>query len=58
MCVHVYMSVGFVHMCTGTCRGQKRTKGSLELPQVVRYLIWVLGTKYKSYAKAVGVTNC
>lgn len=50
MCVHVHMCVyvclRMCHMNAGAQGGQKRTQDpmALELQEVVRYLLWVLGT--------------
>lgn len=54
------MSMLFVHVCTGACRGQKLAQNSLELglPEIVSCPMWVLEIELLSSARLASFLNC
>lgn len=51
---------GYVHLSTGVCRVRERMSYSLlmEAEQLWTYLMWVLGPKLRSPARAVRALTC
>lgn len=55
VCVCTRVHVHALHMCANACRGQNRVLNplELELQAIICHLMWVLGTKLQSSARAL-----